>query len=84
MGIGTELIKRVIQEAVSHQCVRVWLVATNDNTNALRFYQTRGFHLAALYKNEVEKSRKLKPEIPSWGLDSIPIRDEIELEMILK
>jgi hypothetical protein len=31
----------------------------------------------------MEKSRLLKPEIPLIGNDGIPIRDEIELEMIL-
>jgi hypothetical protein len=51
------------------------------NTPALRFYQKRGFRLAALHFNALEQSRRLKPEIPLLGRDGIPLRDEIELEM---
>jgi hypothetical protein len=59
------------------------LVTTNDNLNALRFYQKRGFVLVAVHRNALEVSRKLKPEIPLVGMDSIPLRDEIELEMMV-
>jgi ribosomal protein S18 acetylase RimI-like enzyme len=58
------------------------VTTTNDNLNALRFYQKHGFVLAALRPNALEKTRKLKP-IPALGENGIPIRDEIELEMIL-
>jgi hypothetical protein len=50
----------------------------------LRFYQKQGFRLVAVHRNAVEKSRELKPGIPSIGMDGIPIRDEVELEMDLK
>ncbi|MGW8250920.1 MAG: GNAT family N-acetyltransferase, partial [Anaerolineales bacterium] len=59
------------------------LITTNDNLPALRFYQKRGFHLVALYPNALAESRRLKPEIPFKGLDGIPLRDEIELEMLI-
>jgi hypothetical protein len=59
------------------------LITTNDNVAALRFYQKRGFTLAALHKNALEQSRRLKPQIPLLGLDGIPLRDEIELEIFL-
>jgi len=81
MGIGTELLKAVIQTAVKENCSRIWTIVTNDNVNALRFFQTRGFVCAALHRNAVEKSRELNPDIPSLGFHNIPIRDEIELEM---
>jgi hypothetical protein len=32
----------------------------------------------------MEKSREMKPGIPAVGMDGIPIRDEVELEMYLK
>ena len=83
VGIGTGLIEAVKSAAVSSNCRRIWVVTTNDNINALRFYQKRGFSLVALYRNAIEISRKLKPEIPSVGLEGIPIRDELELEIIL-
>ena len=83
IGIGTSLLEKAIEYAIAQECRKVWLITTNDNTPALRFYQTRGFRLKAIYCNEIEFSRKLKPEIPTYGIDSIPIRDEIELEYAL-
>jgi hypothetical protein len=39
--------------------------------------------LVAVYPNAIAESRKLKPEIPEIGIDGIPLRDEIELELRL-
>jgi ribosomal protein S18 acetylase RimI-like enzyme len=83
IGVGSALIKAVRSKALSSNCHRVWLITTNDNLPALRFYQRRGFTLAALYSNALERSRQLKPEISLVGLDGIPLRDELELEMPL-
>ena len=82
-GIGTALINAVKDAADAAGCKRLWLITTNDNTAALNFYQKRGFILAALCTNAIEKSRKLKPEIPITGNNGIPLRDEIELELLL-
>ena len=38
-------------------------------------------HAVKLYRNAVDESRKIKPQIPLTGADGIPIRHEIELEM---
>jgi ribosomal protein S18 acetylase RimI-like enzyme len=83
LGIGSGLLEAVRKVAISAACKRLWLITTNDNTHALRFYQKRGFRLAALYPNQLENSRLLKPEIPLVGMDGIPLRDEIELEILL-
>jgi GNAT superfamily N-acetyltransferase len=83
-GVGTALIEAVRDIALKSGCQRLWLITTNDNMNALRFYQKRGFELVAIHRNALDISRKLKPEIPLTGNDGIPLRDEIELEMILK
>ncbi len=82
MGIGTGLIDAVKRAAVESGCRRLWLVTTNDNMNALRFYQKRGFSLVKINRNAIEFARKLKP-VPLIGFDGIPLRDEIELEMML-
>lgn len=82
-GIGTTLINRVILTAQERGCGRIWLVTTNDNTHALRFYQKRGFDMAAFHRNAVDKARKIKPQIPLLGDDEIPIRHELELELTL-
>jgi len=82
-GIGTRLMENVIPVAREAGCTRLWLITTNDNIEAIRFYQKRGFTLAAIHVNALEHSRKLKPEIPKIGLFGIPMRDEIEFEMEL-
>lgn len=80
-GIGSALIEGVVQEAKKQQCKKIMVITTNDNLNALKFYQKRGFVLSHLYPNAVEKSRKIKPEIPEIGEDGIPLRDELALEL---
>ena len=82
-GVGSALIAAVREAALVAGCRRLWLITTNDNLAALRFYQLRGFRLVAVYPNALEASRRLKPEIPLVGHDGIPLRDEIELELLL-
>ena len=82
-GIGSLLIEEVRKAADKRNCSRIWLITTNDNTKALRYYQKRGFHLVNLYPDSIKLSRKLKPGIPLNGIDNIPIRDEIEMEILL-
>jgi len=82
-GIGSALICAVKEAASKQNCKRLWIITTNDNVKALRFYQRHGFTLAALYPNAIEQSRKIKPEIPLIGIDDIPLRNEIELEIKL-
>lgn len=83
IGVGSALLEAVKGKAKSFNCRRLWLLTTNDNMNALRFYQKRGFVLVAVHRNALEESRKLKPQIPMIGFDEIPLRDEIELEIEL-
>lgn len=82
-GIGSALVEAVIAAARQVPCSRVWLITTNDNLPVLRFYQKRGFHLVAVHRDALELSRRLKPEIPLIGMEGIPLRDEIELELRL-
>lgn len=84
IGVGTLLVNAVKERAVQAGCQRLWLITTNDNLQALRFYQKRGFVLVAIHRNALDVSRKLKPQIPLIGDHGIPLRDEIELEMHLE
>ncbi len=84
LGIGTALIEAVKDAAQQQSCQRLWLITTNDNLHALGFYQKRGFVLVAIHRNAVEAARRVKPQIPLTGLEGIPLRDEIELEMMLE
>ena len=79
-GLGTKLINQVIERVKLKGCKRVWLITTNDNINAIRFYQNRGFEWVGFYKDSMQKSRQLKPEIPETGFDDIPIKHEVEFE----
>jgi GNAT superfamily N-acetyltransferase len=74
-GVGTALLTAVRGAAGNR---RLWLITTNDNLDAVHFYQRRGFVLAAVHPNAIEVSRRLKPQIPLIGSYGIPIRDELE------
>jgi len=81
VGIGQRLIRKVVEYAKEAGASRVWLITTNDNTDALRFYQKAGFRIVAVHRDAIALARRFKPEIPLIGENGIPIRDEIELEL---
>jgi GNAT superfamily N-acetyltransferase len=83
-GTGTALLAAAEKVALSEGCAHLWVLTTNDNVDALRFYQRRGFELVALNRGAVAESRAhLKPEIPLVGNYGIPLRHEIVLEKAL-
>lgn len=83
MGLGSAIVEAVKAIAREAGCTRLWLITTNDNIHAIRWYQKRGFTIAAVHVNSLEAARKLKPEIPLFGNEGLPLRDEIEFEMRL-
>jgi GNAT superfamily N-acetyltransferase len=78
-GVGTALLEAACQLAFAAGCRLVRLITTNDNVDALRFYQRRGFTLSELRPGAVAESRRMKPQIPLVGAHGIPIRDELVL-----
>lgn len=82
-GVGRKLLDAAVHEARRRGFKRVWLITTNDNTKAIRFYQRYGFRLNAVHINAVNEARKLKPSIPVTGEDGIPIEHELEFEITL-
>jgi len=82
-GVGSALVKAVIEMAKKQKLKKVCLVATNDNLNGIGFWQKRGFKLVKVYPGSMEYVRKIKPAVPLIGENGIPLRDELELEMIL-
>jgi catechol 2,3-dioxygenase-like lactoylglutathione lyase family enzyme/GNAT superfamily N-acetyltransferase len=82
-GAGTALLDGARTEAEQVGCRRVWLVTTNDNLHALRFYQRRGWDWIAMHRDAVVESRQLKPDISLLGANDIPIRHELEFELVL-
>ena len=82
-GVGSALLAGVADQAKGSGCERLWLTTTNDNLDALRFYQRRGLRIAAVHSDAVDAARAIKPTIPLVGDYGIPIHDELELELRL-
>jgi ribosomal protein S18 acetylase RimI-like enzyme len=80
-GAGTALLAAAVAHARSAGLGRVWLVTTNDNLDALRFYQRRGMRITRVDPGAVDRARLLKPGIPTVGAYGIPLRDELTLEL---
>jgi GNAT superfamily N-acetyltransferase len=81
-GAGSVLLGWARRALVRSGVKRAWLVTTNDNLDALGFYQRRGWRLAELHPGAVDDARRqLKPEIGLVAANAIPIRDELVLEI---
>lgn len=77
VGGGTALIEALRERAAGRP---IWLVTTNDNVDALRFYQRLGFRIREVRVGAVDAARRsLKPSIARIGAHGIPLRDEFEL-----
>ena len=83
LGVGSALIDAAAGVAEEAGLERMWLVTTNDNLDALRFYQRRGLCISGVAPGAMAGNRQLKPTIPDIGAYGIPIRDEITLAMRL-
>lgn len=81
-GVGSRLIERVKLIARKHNCKRLWVITTNDNIHAQKFYHNRGFRLCKVHEDSIEMSRKLKPQIPFTNEKGIKIKDEYEYELM--
>ncbi|MBQ1011395.1 GNAT family N-acetyltransferase [Micromonospora sp. M51] len=82
IGAGSALLDWLRAEAIRQRVTRLWLVTSNENLAALRFYQRRGFDLVRVERDAVTRARRLKPSIPLED-DGIPIRHELVLELCL-
>lgn len=87
LGLATYRVEgheaELVSLAVAAACRRLWLVTTNDNLDALRFYQRRGLRIVAVRRGAAAEARRLKPQVPEVGLYAIPVHGEIELELRL-
>lgn len=82
-GAGTALIEAAAALARRNGRARLWLATTNDNLDALRFYQRRGLRIVEVRPGAVDAARRLKPSIPETGDHGIPLHDELILELVL-
>lgn len=69
---------RLLIDALDHLVGgRLWLVTTNDNLGAQRFYERLGFTTVEVRRGAVDRSRAVKPSIPLVGDAGVEIHDEI-------
>ena len=66
-GIGTALVEALAALLASQGVRELWLTTTNDNLDALRFDQRRGFRLVDVRAGVMDEYRKCKPTIPEVG-----------------
>lgn len=79
-GAGSALLEAVVERAKSEGWSRLWLITSNDNTDAMRMYQRAGWDWVDFRRDAITRAREIKPEIPLTGNHGIPIRHEIEFE----
>ena len=82
-GIGRQLLAYMAALGKQKGWQRLWLITTNDNLPAQRFYEAIGWRLAQIHHRAIKQSRLLKPEIPLRGLNGVPLEDEYEYELLL-
>ena len=81
-GAGSALLAAAVEEGRREGIRRLWLVTTNDNLHAIRFYLRRGMHVARVHEGAVDRDRQLKPEMSRVnGENGIPMRDLVEFEL---
>lgn len=80
-GIGTALLDALVDRVAAAGGTRIRVTATNDMTDALRFFQRRGFRLRELRAGAAESTRaRLEREVAATGEHGIYVRDELVLE----
>ncbi len=81
LGIGRELLGAANTVARELDAKRIWLITTNNNLEAIDFYERVGYKLVCIHEGAVTEARKLKPEIPAVDGAGRPISDELEFEL---
>lgn len=79
-GFGARLLGAAEAILKSSGVERVFLITTNDNLDALRFYLRQGYRLVRIHPDAMDRVRKIKPSVPENGKGGVPLRDMWELE----
>ncbi len=62
-GIGRKLLEVVRDDSVVKGCKRLWLMTTDDNSDALAFYRRLGWVEVARHPSFDEVVRRAKPDL---------------------
>ena len=81
-GIGRLLVDALMESREVGEVITV--VTSNDNLDALGFYQRIGFQLTAVLPEAINNARLTKPSIPTVSKRGIPIRDELVLTQVVR
>jgi GNAT superfamily N-acetyltransferase len=76
-GVGSQLLDAVATEARTQSVPRLTVRTSNDNLDAFRFYQRRGFRLEKIGQGVIDRERERNPGIPLRGDYGIEIHDEV-------
>lgn len=82
-GAGRELLSLVEQRLRGAGVRRLLVATTDDNTDALGFYQSLGFRLVRIEFDWMDRVRERKPGVPLTGNRGLPLRDLLVLEKAL-
>lgn len=63
-GVGTFLIQKLKEKSLRENICEIKVITTNDNINAIKFYQKRNFEISNIYVDSMKKARRIKPNIP--------------------
>lgn len=79
-GAGRQLLSALQGQVRREQLASIYVYTTNDNVDALAFYQRCGLRMVAIDRDAVTRAREIKPSIPHYADNGIEIRDEVRLE----
>lgn len=82
-GTGALLLDAAEDRLRRRGVERVWLLTTEDNLRAVRFYRRQGYRLVAVHRDAMDRVRAEKPFLGRAGQDGGPLRDLWELEKLL-
>lgn len=83
-GYGSRLMEAAEERLVEVGTMEVWLLTSNDNADALRFYLRHGYRLVRVHLDAFDEVRRAKPATPRTGKGGVPLRDLWELEKSLQ
>jgi DNA-3-methyladenine glycosylase I len=76
-GVGTALL-HAVKAVADEKGLRLWLITTDENLNAIRFYEHRGMTRRAVHHNFVDVVHTYKPQPTAPGARGSGYRDAIE------
>lgn len=81
--IGGRLLDAAEMEIRACGVKRIIVTTTNDNIRAQAFYIRRGYRLARIERDGMQRVRALKPALPEAGIEGLPLLDMWEFEKLL-